>query len=103
MLKRIASEDSGVIATGGGTFTSPENREIIRSAGVSIWLDAPTEQIIDRGASDDRPLWGDAERARKLLASRLTDYRQADLRFDLKTSSPMEAVEQLVKLISSTT
>ncbi len=101
VLRQIVGKNSAVIATGGGTFIKPENREIIRSAGVSIWLDGATDQIIDRGADDDRPLWHDANQARALLTERLVHYRQADLRFDLKRSSPQEAAKQIAKLLAS--
>lgn len=101
VLKQIVGCDSGVIATGGGTFIKPENREIIRSAGISIWLDSATDQIIGRGADDDRPLWHDEGQARALLAERLVHYREADLRFDLKGLSPPEAAKQIAKLLAS--
>ncbi len=101
VLRQIVGNDSGIIATGGGTFIKPENRAIIRSAGVSIWLDGATDQVIDRGADYDRPLWHDEDQARALLAERLVHYRQADLRFDLKRSSPQEAAKQIAKLLAS--
>lgn len=101
VLRQIVGNDSGVIATGGGAFIKPENREIIRSAGVSIWLDGATDQIIKRASDDNRPLWHDEDQARALLAERLVHYRQADLRFELKRLSPEEAAKQIAKLLAS--
>ena len=93
-LREIVTRDPGIIATGGGTFTLPENREIIGANGVSVWLDAPTEVVIERGArAGHRPLWRNAEQVRALLDERLPDYRQADIRFDMN-ALPLAKVTQ---------
>ena len=100
ILRQIVSEGPGVIATGGGTFTLAENREIIQANGVSIWLDGPTDHIIERGGlGEHRPLWQGEEKARELLERRLPAYRQADLRFDLRESTPEKAAEHLAELL----
>ncbi|MFQ5791690.1 MAG: shikimate kinase [Acidobacteriota bacterium] len=100
VLQEMVSQEPGVIATGGGTFTRPENRELIRTAGVSVWLDAPAEMVIDRGArGEHRPLWVGPDKAKALLDQRLAHYRQADLRFDLKTWSSEEAAELLAEML----
>ncbi len=102
MLKEVAASEPGIVATGGGAFTRPENREIIHSSGVSIWLDAPTELILERGGRGaHRPLWAGVEEARILLEKRLPHYRMADVRFDLNTWSPKEAAEQLIKVLET--
>jgi shikimate kinase len=101
VLRDIVQSEPGVVATGGGTFARPENRVLIREAGVSVWLDAPTELVLERGASGEhRPLWGGPEKARALLEQRLPAYRQADLRFDLKDWSAGEASERLADLLA---
>lgn len=102
LLKDILRREPGVIATGGGTFSRPENRELIHSAGVSVWLDAPSELVLERGAQGEhRPLWGGPEKARALLEQRLPDYRQADLRFDLRNWEIGEAAERLADLLET--
>src|SRR4051794_31102896 len=46
-----------VIACGGGTVIRLENRDLLRAAGVVIWLRAPTSVLINRvGESDGRPM-----------------------------------------------
>ncbi len=81
-LTRAAALDNVVVATGGGAFCSPENREIIhRSGGVSVFLDAPWEVLcarLERGA-DQRPLYVDAAQARELYEARLPHYRMASV------------------------
>jgi len=51
--------DGGIVATGGGIVLRPENRELLRRAGVVIYLEAPPTVLAKRLArsrrSDDRP------------------------------------------------
>jgi shikimate kinase len=102
LLRKIVKRDPGIIATGGGTFSRPENRELIRSSGVSVWLDAPTDLVIERGAREDhRPLWRRPEQVRALLDERLPQYRQADIRFEMKSWSPEEVTARLADLLES--
>ncbi len=101
ILREVAQKSPVVVATGGGTFVKPENRDIIRCSGISIWLDAPPDVILRRGAGSHRPLWNSAEQAMQLLEKRIPDYGLADIRFELKNWNPEEAAEQLVKILRS--
>jgi shikimate kinase len=102
VLRMIVNDRPGVVATGGGTFTRPENRELIRRAGLSVWLDAPAETILERGAQGDhRPLWGGPEKARSLLSQRRSSYREADLRLELGDCDVDEAGQRLLELLAS--
>jgi shikimate kinase len=102
VLEDIAGQPPGIVAAGGGTFTYPRNKAIIRSSGVSVWLDAPTETILERGETGARrPLWAGEEDVRALLEKRLPHYREADLHLRLDTGNPAVATDQLVKLLES--
>lgn len=71
-----------VVATGGGTFVNPGNRETIAAAGgVSVFLDVPWQQLVERlpGKQSERPLFVSAEHAWQLYSSRLPAYRLADV------------------------
>jgi shikimate kinase len=70
-----------VVATGGGLFTFPHNRERIRRLGVSVFLDVPWAEILARlpGKRGERPLFSEPEHAYGLYRSRLPHYRTADL------------------------
>ena len=79
-LDRSTAFERCVVATGGGTFCSEANREIIFGAGgIAVFLDAPWEVLRRRlpGENVDRPKFGDAERAQLLLSRRLPHYRKA--------------------------
>jgi shikimate kinase len=101
-LREIVKREPGVIATGGGTFTRLENREIIGSSGVSVWLDAPTEVVIERGARGrHRPLWQSTEQVRTLLDERLADYSKADIRFDMNALPLAKVTARLANVLQS--
>lgn len=101
-LRELVKREPGVIATGGGTFTRPENREIIGANGVSVWLDAPAELVIERGARGrHRPLWRSTEQVRTLLDERLPDYRKADIRFDMNALPLTKVTARLANMLQS--
>src|SRR5690606_25066851 len=72
-----------VVATGGGTFVDPENRALINRDGLSVWLDVPLAQLIDRVPTDGRrPLAADRERFERLYEARRAAYQHAHVRLD---------------------
>ena len=101
-LRKIVKQEPGVIATGGGTFTRPENREIMGFSGVTVWLDAPTELVIERSArGQHRPLWHTTEQVRALLDERLPNYRKADIRFDMNALPLAKVTARLANVLQS--
>ncbi len=88
-----------VVATGGGTLTIPENREFVRRTGLTVWLDASLEVLLQRcreGAAR-RPVLAGEEAMRALLDERTPGYRGADVRADTEGRSP----EQVARWIAS--
>jgi shikimate kinase len=80
------SEKSFVMATGGGAPCFHQGIAIINQTGLSIFLDVPTDVLLDRlHAKTDRPLLNsiDAkdkdEKLRNLRTSRLNCYQQAQV------------------------
>jgi shikimate kinase len=86
-----------VVATGGGVFSSPENRSLIRDAeAVSIFLDPPWEVICSRLDEKDRarPNWIDDRQARTLFVKRRPDYLLAEIHLELTgTESPVDVAD----------
>jgi shikimate kinase len=72
---------SVVVATGGGTFSREENRETIRRLGLSVFVDVPWGEVVQRlpGKRAERPLFVSPEQAFALFQQRLPAYRTADL------------------------
>jgi len=95
----------GVFATGGGTFVAEENRRSILRQGVSVFLDVPFDALAARvPAKADRPLFGNAEQARRLLEDRLPFYRMAGLSLALTgRETPEAAAEELLRKLEERT
>jgi len=95
-----------VVATGGGAFCSPSNRENIHAAdGVSVFLNLPWEVLCQRLAGDnpDRPMFHDADQAKRLFEDRLPDYRLATITVDLVgNESPTEVADLVVGALRET-
>jgi shikimate kinase len=86
-----------VVATGGGTFVDPENRLLINHDGMSVWLDVPLNQLIDRVPVDGRrPLAADRVEFERLYNARRPAYAQAHHRIDAGKVQVAAIVEQLV-------
>lgn len=86
-----------VVATGGGTFSDPQNRAAINADGVSVWLDVPLDRLIDRVPADGRrPLASDRASFERLYHSRRAAYEQAHLRLEAGRASVDAIVEQLL-------
>jgi shikimate kinase len=91
-----------VIALGGGAWTIPVNREMIRQHGsVAIWLDAPFELCWKRIEADGqaRPLAPTREIAQKLYSDRRPIYSLADLHVSVAEESPIAIAERIAALL----
>lgn len=87
-----------VLALGGGAFTVPANREMLRAAGVSIWLDCPPEVAWNRVSTEShRPLARDAGRFHELFRLRLPVYAGADYQVDARLG-PEAVVKAILEL-----
>jgi shikimate kinase len=102
LARLIEKPDPFVLATGGGAFTVPENRDSMKAAGVVVWLDVPVEEILTRieGVPDgERPLWKSKQEVRSLHERRRSAYEEADHRLDLDGADSGEALERLHRLL----
>lgn len=92
-----------IVALGGGTWTIPRNRELIRErGGMVVWLDAPFELCWERieRAADERPLARERTRAQELFQARRVLYEQADLRVQVnEEKSTDETVAEIAKAL----
>lgn len=89
ILKETARQKGIVLASGGGTPCFFDNMDVIKTMGVSIFLDVPAEDLarrIENHGKDDRPILSGATSLVDTLRSRITDrlpyYSQAN--FTLK-------------------
>jgi shikimate kinase len=97
VLRQLLPPRHVVVATGGGTFVDPESRAAINHDGVSVWLDVPFDEIVDRLPADGRrPLASDRAGMEALYASRRAAYQQAHLRLDASHARVEELMERLL-------
>lgn len=85
-----------IVATGGGTFVESDNRALMLTDGLVVWLDAPLETAIARVPRDGRrPLAADRTQFARLFWARQAAYELAHVRLD--ASRPVdEIVERLL-------
>lgn len=97
-LLHLLPERGTVVASGGGTFVDPANRELMLRDGAVIWLDAPLSTVLDRVPSDGRrPLATDRLAMEQLYNQRLAAYRLAHFRVDAGHGSVEEFVDHIVE------
>lgn len=71
VIAELANEGGVVVATGGGAILNPENRRCMQASGWVIYLDVPTQILLERTRHDtNRPLLQVADPAAKLNALR---------------------------------
>lgn len=83
VMQRLLEGGSMILATGGGAYMNEQTRENIASAGISVWLNAELDVLMERVLRrHDRPLLkNDDPRAvmHKLMTERYPVYATADL------------------------
>lgn len=106
VIRELAACDRLVIAAGGGAVLRPENRQVIKASGMTVWLVASAETIERRLTSDPstasrRPALTTTdprEEIRQLLSQREPLYRLcADLIVDTDQCSAERVAEQIVQ------
>lgn len=100
-LESISEGEKQVIATGGGVVIKDRNWDIMKEAGLTIYLKAPVEVLYERiKDSTHRPLLqveNPLERARELLDEREHLYQKADLIIDTESMSVDEVAQELIR------
>jgi shikimate kinase len=90
-----------VVATGGGTFCSQANREVMQRLGVSVFLDVSWRDVLRRlpGKREERPLFAAPEQAHALYRARLPFYRLADLHVRPESGEDAEALAARLSIL----
>ncbi len=98
-LAKVSGLPRVVVATGGGTFCSSRNREIIEGAcGVTVFLDVEWSALLARlpGKNLDRPKFRSPEEARLLMERRRPSYEMAAIHLRLTGEESPEEVARRV-------
>lgn len=101
LAARVRTGEAVVLALGGGAYTFARNRDLLRGAGTSVWLDCPFERALQRVAGfAHRPLAKDPAQFRALFEKRLADYALADVRVPVTSDDPLDAVTKIVEALA---
>ena len=83
VIARLLEGDPHVLATGGGAYLDVETRSLVKSRGISIWLNADLETLVERvNRRNNRPLLKNGN-VRQILSDLMTMrnpvYAEADI------------------------
>lgn len=97
-----------VIATGGGAVLDPQNRELFRELGYTVYLEASPRELYQRIKNDTkRPLIAKSDDPRKeierLLREREAFYKQADMVVNTEDLSVPEVADYLLDELAKRT
>lgn len=105
VIGRLLEEPVQVIATGGGAFIDPETRAQVKARGLSVWLRADLDLLLNRVARRaNRPLLkrGDPrEILAGLMAQRYPLYAEADITVDTKEAPPDVTVDAVLEALKA--
>ncbi|MBB2972504.1 shikimate kinase [Mesorhizobium sp. RMAD-H1] len=109
VIQRMLETGPMVLATGGGAYMNAQTREAIAVAGVSVWLNADLDLLMDRvSRRQNRPLLkNDNPRTvmQRLMAERYPVYALADMtvtsRDEKKEIIAQEVVEVLARYLGA--
>jgi shikimate kinase len=83
VIQRILDGGRQVVSTGGGAFMNEQTRKTIAGRGVSVWLKADIEILMERvSKKQNRPLLKDPDPRgvmERLIAERYPTYAKADV------------------------
>ncbi|MCX7559940.1 shikimate kinase [Sulfitobacter sp. F26204] len=100
VIARLMKTAQGILSIGGGAFLAQANRDVIRSQGVSVWLNADLELLWNRVRhKDTRPLLRTKDPKATLIAlyeNRVPFYEQADIAVDCDPSLSIDAMADRV-------
>ncbi len=105
VIARLLEQPRHVLSTGGGAFMDPSTRALVRARGISIWLKADIEVLLQRVARrSNRPLLkaGDPrEVLEKLIALRHPVYAEADITVESLDGPPEQTLEKVVAALDA--
>jgi shikimate kinase len=105
LVAAAQSDRPTVVSVGGGAVLDPDNRKVIRSGGVVVWLRAPVETLAERvGDGAGRPLLNDdpAASLERLYTRRRPVYEDlAEVVVDVDRVDPRTVAERVLAALPS--
>jgi len=105
VIERLLDGKPQIVATGGGAFINEATRALIKEKGLSIWLDADIDVLVERtGRRDTRPLLktGDPkEILTRLAKERAPFYAEADLKVASSNGPHEDVVGEILSALKA--
>ncbi len=104
VIARLLNTGPQVLALGGGAFVDAATRAEVLDKAISIWLDVPVDELVERvkRKPGKRPLLANTdvrEKLTTLMREREPLYTKADIRADISGKSHDAAIDRLVDLL----
>jgi shikimate kinase len=99
-LEAVAAERQAVVSVGGGAYVDQDNRALVDSLGLSVYLEASLDVLLDRVGEDaSRPLASDRVRLEQLFALRSPSYKMASMTIETGGLGPDEIADAVMKRV----
>ncbi len=104
VIARLMQGPPGVLATGGGAWMDPQTRAVVRDKGLSIWLHADLDVLMERVLRrNTRPLLQQASPRRimqDLIAARCPVYASADIHINSGKGSHEQTLDKIMTALA---
>ena len=104
VIERLMREGPRIVSTGGGAFMNAQTRQVIVENGISIWLKADLDLLMERVAKkQNRPLLKNRDpRAvmEKLMADRYPVYALADVTVITRDAKREVITDEVLRALS---
>ncbi len=101
LLRRLTRQENLIISSGGGVLVTPENIDIIRKIGTSVYLSADIEVLFERATrTDKRPLLrtdDPLQTMKDLFNQREKLYQQADIIIETNEKSLRQVTSEILQ------
>lgn len=105
VVSRLLKSGPQVLATGGGAFINDSTRQAIKRRGISVWLSADLDLLMDRvSRRQNRPLLKDPDPRgvmRRLMDERYPVYQKANIEVPSRDISKEEMAADVVASIAA--
>ena len=105
VIARLLEGEPRVVATGGGAFVNAETRDNVRRMGISIWLKADIDVLLQRvSRRNNRPLLKNGDKRQtleRLIDERYPSYAEANLTVESGAESPDITVTKVIDALKT--
>lgn len=104
VIERLLREGPCVVSTGGGAFMNAQTRNAIAARGVSLWLKAELDLLMERvGRNQNRPLLKNPDPRgvmQRLMDERYPVYAQADITMETRDANREIIADEALQALS---